>query len=146
MTKSEVKVVTDRLQEFTEEWAAHGAPLKTSFTIEYDQFIVLSADEEHQSPSGCSIDSSFRVLKGIEQAIGFKLFDRNLVAFKLGTEIILFPLSQLKQKFADGTLNKDSLSFNNQVSTKSELENNWLQPAARSWLSRYIPAEMVKLK
>lgn len=146
MSTSEVALISEQLRDFTEGWAAHGEPLKTSYSIEFDQFIILAADEDHHSPSGCSIDSSVRVLKGIEQSTGIKLFDRNLVAFKSGSEIILFPLGRLKEKFADGTLNRDTLTFNNLVTTKSDLEDHWLQPAVKSWLSRYIPAETAKFK
>src|SRR5918992_1402536 len=77
IARGELEVVKSNLREFTEEWAAHGSPLKTSFTIKFDQFIILAADETHESPSGCSIDGSVRVLKKLEQSLGIQLFDRN---------------------------------------------------------------------
>jgi hypothetical protein len=143
---SEMKVVEDSLRQFTAEWAAHGSPLKTSFTVKFNQFIILAADESHQSPSGCSIDSSVRVLKETEQRFDIQLFDRNQVAFKLGDRITLIPLRELKQKFKDGILNDRTLTFNNLVASKSELERAWLVPAGQTWLKRYMPNELENVK
>jgi hypothetical protein len=146
MSPHELQVVEEKLRAFTESWAAHGEALKTSFAVKFNQFIILAADEHHQSPSGCSIDSSFRVLKEIESEVGIQLFDRNLVAFKAGDQVIVVPLRELKLKFAEGTLKPDSLSFNNLITTKAELAEQWVVPASKTWLKRYIPEELVKLK
>jgi hypothetical protein len=146
MSAPELQLVEEKLLAFTEAWAAHGEALKTSFTVKFNQFIILAADERHHSPSGCSIDSSFRVLQEIEKQIGIQLFDRNLVAFDAGDQVMVVPLRELKQKFAEGTLKPDSLSFNNLITTKAELAEQWLVPASKTWLRRYIPDELVKLK
>jgi len=145
-TADELKLVENRIRQFTGEWAAHGNQLKTSFTLQFDQFIILAADENHETPSGCSIDSSVRVLKEIEQTLGVQLFDRNLVAFKPAGQVVLVPRQELKQKFHDGILNEDTPAFNNLVSTKSAFEQSWLVPAGETWLKRYIPKELAKLK
>ena len=142
----ELEVVENSLRQFTNEWAAHGSPLKTSYIVKFDQFIILAADETHQSPSGCSIDSSVRILKGLEQALNIQLFDRNQVAFKKDDQVILVPLQELKQKFKDGILNEETLTFNNLAGTKQALENEWLIPAGSTWLKRYIPNELAKVK
>jgi hypothetical protein len=82
----------------------------------------------------------------LEEDLGVQLFDRNLIAFKSGNAIQLIPLPHLKQKFQDGTLNEGTLTFNNVVGTKSALDHEWLVPAANTWLKRYIPNELVKVK
>jgi hypothetical protein len=55
-------------------------------------------------------------------------------------------LGELKQKFASGTLKADTLAFNNLITTKAELAEKWVAPAAETWLKRYIPDELVKLR
>ena len=145
-TADELMIVNQRLREFTDGWVAHGSPLKTSYTIPFDHFIVLAADEAHQSASGCSIDSSVRVLKSLEQSFGMDLFDRNRVAFRIAGRIVLLPLRELKQKFQEGILNEDTLTFNNLVSTKSEFEHRWIIPAGETWLRRYLIDPLVKVK
>lgn len=142
----EMAFAEGNLRQFTDGWTVHGAPLNASFTIEHHQFIVLAADESHASASGCSIDSSVRALKEIEQSVGIDLFDRSHAAFMIGNKVQLIPVSKLKEKFGDGTLNSDSLTFNNLVNTKSALSESWLAPAASTWLKRYLPAELLKVK
>ena len=143
---TELKVIEARLEQFTEGWAAHGAPLKTSFAVKFKQFIILAADESHEAPSGCSIDSSVRVLKELENEIGVELFDRSQVAFKSGDGVLLFPLKDLKSKFQEGVLSDESPAFDNLVGTKSEFDRSWIAPAGSTWLRRYIPSELVKVK
>jgi len=144
-TDEELTTVHSRLRALTEEWSVHGSPLETSYSVRFDQFIVLAADESGQSASGCSIDNSVRVLKALEESFGIRLFDRNQVAFKSGDHVLLVPLEELKQKFQDRILNQDSLTFNNLAGTRSEFDDKWLVPAGETWLSRYIPNPLVKL-
>lgn len=145
-TAEELKSADLKLRAFTDEWAVHGNPFETSYSIRYNQFIILAADESAQSASGCSIDSSVRVLKALEQLFGVRLLDRNNVAFLQSDEVTLVPLQDLKQKFKDGILNEDSLAFNNLVATRQELEESWLAPAGQTWLKRYILNPLAKVK
>lgn len=145
-SSEELKFANQKLRAFTEEWAVHGVPLNTSYKIEFNQFIILAADERQHTASGCSIDSSVRALKELEAALDVDLFDRNQVAFKTGDSITLISLQELKEKFRNGILKADSFAFNNLVSTKSELENGWIVPAAKTWLKRYIPNELANVK
>jgi hypothetical protein len=145
-TPEELEIVNIRLKEFTENWMVHGSPFDTSYSIKFDQFIVLAADESTQSASGCSIDSSVRVLKDLEQVLGVDLFDRNQAAFLVNDRVQLVPLRDLKQKFQDGILNGDSLSFNNLVATVKDLNESWLVPAGQTWLKRYMSNPLAKVK
>jgi hypothetical protein len=146
MTAEEMNMAETKLLDFTERWAAHGQPLKTSFSIRYNQFIILAADEGHQNASGCSIDSSVRTLKEIEETAGIQLLARNLVAFMIKDQVLQVPLTALKEKFREGILKEDTLTFDNLINTRGQLEAAWLIPAGKSWVKRYIPGEMAKLK
>jgi hypothetical protein len=145
-TTEERQLAEARLRQFTEDWAVHGSPLDTSFDIRYDQFIILAADESQMSASGCSIDSSVRVMKEIAEQLQIDLFDRTQVAFLIAGRVQLMPVGNLKEKFSDGTLNRDTLAFNNLISSKATFEESWLSPAANTWLSRYLPREFEKVK
>ena len=146
LTDREIAVVNSRLREFTEQWKVHGMPLNTSYRIDFNQFIVLSVDESEQAASGCSIDSSVRVLKELEEILGLSLFDRNRVVFKKAEGFITLPLSEVKQNFLNGILTEDTLTFNNLVKTRGELETEWLVPARDTWVRRYIPNPLAKVK
>src|SRR5687768_14171838 len=137
-TAEQLNTADLKLRAFTAEWAVHGTPFETSYSIRYNQFIILVAVESPPRASACSIDSSVRVLKDLEQLFGVQLLDRSNVAFLQGDIVSLVSLQDLKQKFRDGILNEDSLSFNNLVATRKELDESWLVPAGQTWLKRYL--------
>lgn len=144
LTDPEIQVAHERLRAFTESWVVHGSPLDSSYSIRHRQFIVLAADESSQRASGCSIDSSVRVLKELQALLGVDLFDRNQIAFLEGDKVRLVPLKELKQKFDDGILSGDTLTFNNIVDTREALETAWLVPASETWLKRYLSNALAK--
>lgn len=145
-TEKELDIISSRLRQFTQQWNAHGMSLNTSYRVDFNQFIVLAADESQQTASGCSIDSSVRILKELEETLGLNLFDRSRVVFKMPEGNLTLPLPEVKGNFLNGILNEDSLTFNNLVKTKGELEAEWLVPARETWLRRYIPNPLAKVK
>lgn len=126
------------LRAFTNEWAAHGAPLKSSFQILRDRFVLLAVDERTQGPSGCSIDASVNVVKQAAEETGIDFFNRNLVPFVMDDDIVVFRLGELKQKYADGVWNAQTPTFNILAGTLEEIRNHWTVPAGASWLKRYV--------
>src|SRR5689334_8638333 len=81
MTETEKNTISETLSAFTHQWVAHGNPLKTSYKIFHDQFIVLAADENFEQASGCSIDGAVRTVQQIDKEFKLNLFDRTQVAF-----------------------------------------------------------------
>lgn len=139
----EVKVITETTRHFCEDWSAHGHPLKTSFKIDHQQFLILAVDEASAGASGCSIDGSVRMLKKLQNDIGTDFFERTKIPFLIENEVTLISTSDLKKAFADGVLNSASLTFNILIATKGELEKGWVVPAGKTWLSKYLPKSAV---
>src|ERR1044071_77519 len=134
----EKQVAEAALQEFCESWVAHQQPLKTSFSIEHDQFIILATDEDYHLPSGCSIDSSVRALKALGSQLGVDLFDRTKIAFLDKDAVVVYPMARLKELFESGTLKGNTITFNNLVPSRGDLVNNWRTPVESSWLVKYL--------
>ena len=126
------------LKEFTAGWLSHGVPVKGAGYLFFGQFIILMADERATGVSGCSTDSSVRLIKEIERRFGVNMFDRAALAFVVKDNVQLLPLSQLQYAIDNGFIAADTLYFNNLVQTKEELENNWIVPVKESWLSKRI--------
>lgn len=138
-TMPEIFSIEPYLEHFADHWTSHGAPVKGFATVLYGQFIVIMADESKTAVGGCSTDSSVHVVKEIEKMTGVQLFNRTLLAFWVKNKVQTIPMAQLDYALANGLLAKDTPYFNNLVSTKSEMEANWLQPIAESWLARKLP-------
>lgn len=137
-TMSEAFVIEDLLNDFTANWLSHGVPVKGAGYLFFGQFIILMADERATGVSGCSTDSSVRLVKDIEQRFGVNMFDRTTLAFFVKDKVQLLPLSQLQYAFNNQFIDSHTLYFNNLVQTKEELENNWIVPVKDSWLSKRI--------
>src|SRR6188474_2630621 len=80
LTLSEALELEVHLNQFAADWISHGADVKAYANLFFGQFIVLMADETQTGVSGCSTDSSVRVIKEIEKAFSVNLFDRQLLA------------------------------------------------------------------
>jgi hypothetical protein len=135
---SEALEIEDKLKSFTSNWLSHGTPVKGAGYLFFGQFIILMADERATGVSGCSTDSSVRLIKDIEQKFGVNMFDRTTLAFVVKDKVELLPLSQLQYAADNGFISADTLYFNNLVQTKEELENKWMIPVKESWLANKI--------
>jgi len=140
---SEALEIEIMLKEFVAGWLSHGAAVKGAGYLFFGQFIVLMADETATGVSGCSTDSSVRLVKQIEKKFGVDMFDRFLLAFVVkdksdDNRIQLLPMQQLQYAIDNGFISADTLFFNNVVQSKEELENNWIIPVKESWLARRI--------
>ena len=128
--------IEDLLEQFATNWQSHGTPVKGYANLFFGQFIVLMADETATGVSGCSTDSSVRLIKEIETLFKVSLFDRQSLAFTVKDDIQLLPLPQLQYAIDNHFIHADTIYFNNLVQTKEELENNWLIPVKDSWLAK----------
>lgn len=137
-TLSEALAIEELLNNFATTWLSHGVPVKGVGYLFFGQFIILMADEQATGVSGCSTDSSVRLIKDIEQRFGVNMFDRTTMAFVVKEKVQLLPLSQLQYAIDNGFIDSDTLYFNNLVQTKEELESKWIMPIKNSWLTKKI--------
>jgi hypothetical protein len=135
---SEALEIEDMLQQFTDKWHSHGAKVKGYANLLFGQFIVIMADETAAGVSGCSTDSSVRLIKTIEEKFKVNMFDRQSLAFVVEDKVQLLPLSQLKYAVENNFIEADTLYFNNLVQTKRELIDDWMIPVKESWLSKRL--------
>jgi hypothetical protein len=133
-TLSEAFQIEDMLKQFTGSWNSHGIPVKGYANLFFGQFIILMADERASDVSGCSTDSSVRLIKEMENRFNVQLFDRQLLAFFIKDKVQLLPISQLAFGASNGFIQPETLYFNNTVLTKTELESQWIIPVKESWL------------
>ena len=138
LTETEQEHVREVLKGFVEEWTRHGDSLKASYTIRYGHFIILAVDESFNQVSGCSIDASTHVFKGLEKQFGIDLLNKLNTAFRIGEHINIVSLQDFKKYVAENKIAEDTIVFNNLVQTKGELDRDWEVPAHHSWHKRYF--------
>ena len=133
--------INEQLHQFTSQWQAHGAPVKGWGQLLFNQVIVLIADESNTAVSGCSTDSSVRIVKSIERQYEVNLFDRLLLAFLVKDKLQLLPMAQLPYALEKGFIDENTLYVNNTVLTLGEMEEKWLVPLKESWLAKKLSLE-----
>ncbi|OJU76430.1 MAG: hypothetical protein BGO09_16025 [Bacteroidetes bacterium 47-18] len=133
--EKEQREVQEQLEQFYLQWQAHGAPVKGWAQLLFGRFVVMMADERDVQVSGCSIDSSVRILKSLEKQYDVQLFDRLSITFLVKDKPEVLPFSQVQYAIDKGYINGDTLLFNNVVTNRQELLESWLQPLKDSWLA-----------
>lgn len=135
---SEALQIEDMLNNFVANWNTHGTPVKGYANLLFGQFIVLMADETVTGVSGCSTDSSVRVIKQMEELFKVDLFNRQNLAFVVKDKIQTLPMFQLDYAMDNGFITPGTIYFNNLVSNKAALLTNWMVPVKDSWLAAKI--------
>ena len=80
-TLNEAFQIEDMLKSFVSTWQSHGTPVTGYANLFFGQFIVLIADETKSGVSGCSIDSSVRIIQDIEKLFKVEMFIWQNLAF-----------------------------------------------------------------
>ncbi len=142
---SEALHIEDLLNYFTANWKSHGTPVKGFGTLFFGQFIILMADENATGVSGCSTDSSVKLIKEIENLYKVSMFDRQSLAFIIKEKVQLLPLSQVQYALDNNFVNPNTLYFHNPLQTKAELESNWMIPLKDSWLAKRMQFTLQKV-
>lgn len=141
--EQEIKEIDEQLLQFTEQWNAHGAPVKGWGRVVLGQVVILIADETDTTVSGCSTDSSVRVIKSIEKQYNVNMFDRLLLGFIVKDKVQLLPMAQLGYAMEQGFIDENTLYLNNTVLTKADLDTKWLVPLKDSWLAGKVARKAV---
>ncbi|MBK9328311.1 MAG: ABC transporter ATPase [Sphingobacteriales bacterium] len=132
-TPEEVWDISDILENFVDKWQSHQRDVAGYGSLYYRRFLVLMADENKCDVSGCSIDSSVKLIRELEQAYDINFFDRMKVCYKITNELVgSFPLLQLNELMEKGKLTEQTIIFNNLVSTKKDFETKWEIPLNES--------------
>ncbi len=133
LEETEAQQAVQLINSFADEWTSHKMEVAGSGHLLYNRFVVLMADEEAVKLGGCSIDSSVRFVKALEQKFGTSFFDRLHIAFKLGDKIQSCHQQEFEELIQKGIVNDDTIVFNNLVQTKDEFLTKWEIPYRNSW-------------
>ena len=132
-TDKEVAAIQQRLNVFTEQWKAHGHQLDAKAEVLYNFFIVITVDEGAASVTGCSIDSSIRIIRELEQTYHVDLLNRFNMGYKIGDKVVVTNKEDFETLINIKKIGPKTIVFNNMVQTLEEFENKWEVPFEKSW-------------
>ena len=136
LTPDLVQVVQNHMAAFMNDWQSHGRPVTPSWKLFHDRFLVIGADEEAFSLSGCSIDSMARTLEVLKRQYGLKFTNSGGKIFYRNSEGTI----ECVERFAFGNLvkrgliNDKTVVFDSTIATVGNfLEGQWEKPMRESW-------------
>ena len=138
LSEKDIEFILAKATIFCDQWAAHNVPLKSSFNILHNKFLILAVDEGQNAASGCSIDSSVHFVQTVEKQLNLNFFDRTQVAFLIDDNVYTTDLQSIKDDIESGTIAADTMTFNMQAENVAEFQENWLVPAGESWMKKYF--------
>lgn len=131
-----VAEINNEIKAFTQGWTAHSKKVIADGTVLFNYFIVLAADEQQVQVSGCSIDSSVKFIQLIQEKYNLHFFDRLYTTYVENNEVKGADKETLQQFLDAGTINANTLVFNNLIQTVEQLQTRWQMPLKDSWHKR----------
>jgi hypothetical protein len=131
LTDEQKKLVDQYLHRFLREWNSHGKPVHGEYVILYNRFILIATDDE---TSGCSIDSSVKILKQLRDTHGLNALAPNLIFYWNHSYVRSAERFVFQELVDEGMIKDDTIVFNMMISTVGALRNHeWEVPFSQSW-------------
>ncbi len=134
----EIEKLRPIVSQFANQWVSHNNQLTAYGDIVYNQFVVLMVDERMSGASGCSIDTSVRFMKEIENEFKVNLFDRMSFTYKDGEMIKTANRDEFARLYQTGLINDQTLVFDTLVKTKKDFQDSMIKPLGESWHKRMV--------
>lgn len=130
--------LTQRCQTFVNGWTAHDTSLDASFEVHNHRLLIFKVDETKYAASGCSIDKQLRLVKELELVFSIELLNRLLVAYENAGTIEVVKASTIKELLENKSISKNTLVYDNTITTSKDMVDNWKKPLSETYLAKYI--------
>ena len=134
----EVSVIQEQMDLFLAQWTANGSDLEAGLEVRYNRFIIIGLNQDNASASGCSIDASVRFIQQLQTQFDVDLLDKMNVTFYSGDFIAHKSLLDFRKMAKNRSVSRDTIVFNNLVTTKEDYLEHWEVPAHESWHNRFL--------
>jgi len=138
LSEAEQRLIHERGSAFTADWSAHGAQLDACVDVVIDRYVLIAVDEDQARASGCSIDKSVAFIKSLEHELHVTLTDRMVVAYEKHGQVHGTRLQELQQLVKVGEVTRDTVVFDDLVSTVGEWRERSRVPLHSSWMERFL--------
>ena len=134
----EIEELKERVEEFLTNWTNEGQALECSYQLKYDRFIIISVDNSEISLSLKAHDTLTAFILELEKCYEIVLLDKINVCYKQGEFVQYKDLKEFKKMMKNKGVSNKTIVFDNMITTKAELENDWEINIMDSWLGRFL--------
>ena len=129
------------VDDFLEDWNAHGSPLVCGRDWRDDHFLAVGVDQSTAGASGCSIDGLFRTLARLEPELGTTMLGGGRVYYRDADGSVMVTTRKAFNELArDGRVGPDTPVFDTSLTTASAWREHFERPARASWHAELIDA------
>jgi hypothetical protein len=129
------------VDEYLEEWRAHGDPLRCARDWRDDRFLAIGVDQSTAGASGCSIDGLFRVLQRLQSSLGATLVGGGRVYYRDATGAVQSAdRPGFARMAADSRVGGDTKVFDTTVTSAGAYRAKFELPLHESWHRDLTPA------
>ena len=134
----EIEGLKQRIEEFLGNWTNEGQSLDCSYQLKYDRFLIISVDNSEINLSLRAHDTLTAFILELEKFYDIVLLDKINVCYKQGEFVQYKDLKEFKKMMKSKGVSKKTVVFDNMITTKAELENDWEINIMDSWLGRFL--------
>jgi len=134
LTAEEESRLLGEVDAFLDDWAAHGAPLRSAREMRSETFLLVGVDEDASAPSGCSIDALVNRLEALGEELGIRLVDHAPVWYRSGGDVRAVSRPEFRALAREGAVDDETVVFDTTLTRLTELRATGLErPARDSW-------------
>ena len=138
LTNDEVAKIKELAEVFVDQWESHGSPVKGMIEVRDNAFIIVVADDQGNTMCGRAKDSSVRLIKEFEEVLGIPFLDRMNTVWKENNQLVFGHMNVFRSKASKGEVTTNTIVYNNTITTKEDLDNNWEVAAKESWHNQLL--------
>jgi len=134
--KQEIPDIKERIENFLNGWTSDGQALNCAYKLKYDRFIIVSLDDSDISLSIKAHDALSNFIQALEENLKVTLLDKINVCYKQGEFVQYKDLIEFKKMIKNKGVSPKTIVFDNMITTKEALKNDWEINIMDSWLGR----------
>lgn len=131
-TESERELLAN-VDAYLQGWHAHGAPLSCAREWRDGRFLAIGVDQSTAGASGCSIDSLFRILQGLERSLGTSLVSGGRVFYRDEQGVVCVDRPTFGARARAGVIGEDTPVFDTSVTTAADYRDHFERAVRESW-------------
>ncbi|MCF6180454.1 ABC transporter ATPase [Lutibacter sp.] len=134
----EIPELKQQIETFLNNWNSGTDVLKASYQIKYNRFIIITVDDSEIKLSIEAHDSLSEFIQNLEKKYNLILLDKINVCYKQGEFVQYKDLIAFKKMIKSKGVSQKTIVFNNMITAKEELKNNWEINIMDSYLSHFF--------
>ena len=134
----EISELKEQIEAFLNNWTHNGEGLNCAYQLKYDRFIIVTVDDSKISLSLEAHDKLVTLIQNLENKLKVILLDKINVCYKQGEFVQYKDLKEFKQLIKNKGVSEKTIVFDNMITTKAALEQDWEINIMDSWLGRLL--------